>query len=359
MVRDLFSNAAEWLRSGGRDGDVVISSRIRLARNVAGFPFLTRASASQQQEVEETVREAVLKSECAPDLEYHSLPDAPAEQRQLFVERHLISRELAEADHPCGVGFGHDEKLSIMVNEEDHVRIQGLHAGLELGETWRFVDEADTAIERHIAYAFDPDLGYLTACPTNVGTGIRVSVMLHLPALTLTGELQKVLASAAKIDFAVRGTYGESSEAFGDFYQISNQKTLGRPEEEIIAKLEAVIPQVVAYERRVRKALLKEDRATVEDRVFRAYGILTHARSVATEEALHLLSQLRLGANLGILPGLTADDISPLFVLTQPAHLQRLHERELAPDGLDVARADLLRQCIGGHANVPTDNTET
>ena len=346
MLSDLASHAAEWLRTAGREADVVISSRVRLARNVAGFPFLTRASEAQQREIEETARDAITSSGCAPGLEYFSLPEIPASQRQLFVERHLVSRELAEADHPCGVGFGDGEALSVMVNEEDHLRVQGLQAGLELRKAWDQVNAADTAIEGRVPYAFDTDLGYLTACPTNVGTGIRVSVMLHLPALAITGELQKVFASAAKIDFVVRGTYGESSGALGDFYQVSNQKTLGRSEEEIIAKLEAVIPEVVGYERRVRDALLKDDRAAVEDRVFRAYGILRYARSVPPEEALHLLSHLRLGVNMGILPGFELKEIDPLFVLTQPAHLQFMRKQELTDDESNAVRANFLRQCI-------------
>ena len=335
-----------WLKEGGLDSDVVVSSRVRLARNLAGFPFLNRASATQKAEIEKTARDALLRSACAPELQYFSMCDLPPSDRQLLLERHLISRELAEAEHPCGAAIGRCEQLSVMVNEEDHVRIQGLCSGFGLHPTWKLVDAADTAIEQQVAYAFDPDLGYLTACPTNVGTGIRVSVMLHLPGLALTGELQKVFASAAKIDFAVRGTFGESSEALGDFYQMSNQKTLGRPEEEIVAKLEAVIPQVVGYERRVRKALLHENRRTIEDRVFRAYGILSHARSVAGEEALHLLSHLRLGANLGILPQFDADAVYPLFVRCRRAHLQKTVERELTDEEADALRADLLRRTM-------------
>jgi protein arginine kinase len=348
VLEDLASHAAPWACGSARDSDVVISSRVRLARNVAGYPFLTRAAASQQAEIEQVVRDAVLRSRCAPDIRYCSLPDLTPSQRQLLRERHLISRELAEAEYPCGMAYGADERLSVMVNEEDHVRIQGLAGGFELRQTWDRVNAADSAVEGCVVYAFSPDLGYLTACPTNVGTGIRVSVMLHLPALSLMGELQKVFASAAKIDFAVRGAYGERSEALGDFYQVSNQKTLGRSEEEIIAKLEAVIPQVVGYERRVRRALLKQDRNAVEDRVFRAYGLLRYARTMAAEEALHLLSYLRLGANTGLLPQFKAEQINPLFMLSQTGHLEQTERREMTAEVANAARAELLRRWIGG-----------
>lgn len=340
--------AAQWQRETGPDGDVVISSRVRLARNVAGFPFLPKASEAQQREIEEKLRDAVEAAQTEEPLRYHSMQELTALQRRALAERRLVSRELAEADWPSGVGYGPSERLSAMVNEEDHLRIQGLHAGMEIRGTWQMVDQADTAVEAVVPYAFHPELGYLTACPTNVGTGIRVSVMLHLPALAMTGELQKIFAMASKIDFVVRGLYGESSEGLGDFFQVSNQKTLGRSEEEIVGKLETVIPQVVRYERRVREALMKDDRVAVEDRVFRAWGLLRHARRIGAEESLHLLSHLRLGAHLGLLSGLAPERINHLFVACQPAHLQMQAGGEMETQERDEYRARMLRQAMDG-----------
>ena len=346
MTSESPTQPPEWLRDAGNDGDVVISSRVRLARNLAGFPFLTRASESQQREIEAALRGAIVESGCADDVRYHSIPDMPPLRRQILVERRLISRELAQAERPCGVGCAFGERVSMMVNEEDHLRIQALAAGLDVRETWKLVDRVDTAIERRAPYAFHPEFGYLTACPTNLGAGIRVSVMLQLPALAMTGELQKVFTMAGRIDFAVRGIYGESSEALGDFYQISNQKTLGRSEEEIVGKLEAVIPQIARYERRVREALLKEDRLSVEDRVFRAYGILSHARTLDAEEALHLLSHLRLGVDLGLLTQFSLGEINALFLLCQPAHLRAMNGGELDKSRAGNVRAAFLRSSI-------------
>lgn len=343
---DVTSQAVQWLRKAGPEGDVVISSRVRLARNVAGYPFLTRASEAQQREIEQKICEALEKADFPEGFQYFTLPDMDPLRRQALAERRLVSRELAEAAHPCGVGWTRDESLSAMANEEDHLRIQGLHAGMEIRETWKMVDDADSAIERHLSYAFHPELGYLTACPTNVGTGMRASVMLHLPALALTGELKKIFAMASKIDFAVRGLYGESSDGLGDFYQVSNQKTLGRSEEEIVGKLETVIPEVVEYERRVRNALLSEDRLSVEDRVFRAYGLLRNARRVSSEEALHLLSHLRLGVNLRLLPQYSLETINSLFVVCQPAHLRIMAGRNMDDREADEFRAHLLRKYV-------------
>ena len=352
MPTDGALQSPAWLRGDGPEADIVVSSRVRLARNLAGFPFLTRASEAQQREIEGSVREAVGQCPSLAGLEYLYLPDLSTARRRMLVERRLISKELVEADHPCGVVCAFGNRVSLMINEEDHIRIQALSPGLDARSTWGLVDEADSAIEARLPYAFHPELGYLTACPTNVGTGIRVSVMLHLPALAMTGELEKVFAMAAKIDFVVRGLYGESSEGLGDFYQISNQKTLGRSEDEIVGKLETVIPQVVRYERRVREALMKDDRPAVEDRVFRAYGILSHARCLDPEEALHLLSHLRLGVSMDLLPQFTLDEVNGLFLLSQPAHLRKAAGRSFDKDEARIVRAEFLRKRVAKPGSV-------
>jgi len=337
-----------WLSGDGPEGDVVISSRARVARNIAGHRFLTRASEQERRELAAILRRAVEGAVSAQDKEYFDLEQMDPLDRQVLMERHLISREHAEGEGARGALVAFGEMLSIMVNEEDHLRMQALQRGLAAEVAWEQISHVDDAVEKDTPYAFDADYGYLTACPTNVGTGLRVSVMLHLPALTMTRELQRVFTAAAKIDFIVRGLYGEGTQAHGDFYQVSNQKTLGRPEKEILDNLNTVIPQIVAYERRVRSALFKEHRRQVEDRVWRAWGILQNARMISSEEALHLLSQLRLGFNLGLITGISTSLINRLFIMTRPAHLQKLAGRALEAQERDAFRADYIRRCLAG-----------
>ena len=343
---ELYERIGQWMTGLGHESDVVISSRVRLARNAAGHRFMSRASLEERRELLGKLRGAVERARILPDMEYFDLEELPELDRQLLVERHLISRELADAEGPRGVAISGDEVISVMMNEEDHLRMQALHGGFELAETSAVMGRLDAAIEKEVPYAFDPAYGYLTACPTNVGTGLRVSAMLHLPALAMTRELQRVFTAAAKIDFIVRGLYGEGTQAQGDFFQVSNQKTLGRAEKEILESLNVVIPQIIRYERKVREAMFREHRRQVEDRIWRALGILRNARVISSEEALHLLSQVRLGVNLGIVGDLDIPTIHKLFVLTRPAHLQKLEGRELKAEERDAVRADFLRKCF-------------
>jgi len=343
---DLHENIGAWMAGGGRDNDVVISSRVRLARNIAGHRFVNRASLEERRELVDQLRGVIVAASIAPDLEYIDLENLPDMDRVLLVERHLISREHAEADGPRGVAIAQSETLSVMVNEEDHLRMQILEGGFELDAAWQAISGVDDVIEKGVPYAFDAQYGYLTACPTNLGTGIRVSVMLHLPALTMTRELQRVFNAAAKIDFIVRGLYGEGTQSHGDFFQVSNQKTLGRSEQEILSSLGVVIPQIVRYERKVRHAMFSEHRRQVEDRIWRAHAILRNARMISSEEALHLLSQVRLGQSLGVLKEIDPMVVNRLFILTRPAHLQKMEGRELAPQERDMVRADFLRNSL-------------
>ena len=343
---DLHENVGAWMAGGGRDNDVVISSRVRLARNIAGHRFVNRASLEERRELADQLHGVIEGASIAPDLEYIDLEQVADIERVLFVERHLISREHAEMDGPRGVAIAQSETLSIMVNEEDHLRMQILEGGFELDAAWNAISCVDDVIEKGVPYAFDTQYGYLTACPTNIGTGVRVSVMLHLPALTMTRELQRVFNAAAKIDFIVRGLYGEGTQSHGDFFQVSNQKTLGRSEQEILSSLGVVIPQIVRYERKVRHAMFSEHRRQVEDRIWRAHAILRNARMISSEEALHLLSQVRLGQNLGVLEKVDPMVVNRLFILTRPAHLQKMEGRELAPQERDMVRADFLRNSL-------------
>src|SRR6516162_425977 len=251
----LTHTSGEWLRGSGPESDIVISSRIRLARNLAAFPFTNRASGYQKAEIESLLRDRIAKMELDPKLGYLTVPNLSTLDRQLLVERQLISRELAAADGPRGVALGPQETVSVMVNEEDHLRLQVMRSGFTLDEAWQEIDRVDDLLEQRVSYAFSEDFGYLTACPTNVGTGMRSSVMLHLPALEHTKQIEKVFRALQKINLVVRGLYGEGSRASGDLYQISNQVTLGRSEAKVLQEIREVIAMILQYEREARQKL--------------------------------------------------------------------------------------------------------
>lgn len=346
---DLTSRAGEWLRGGGPMQEVVISSRVRLARNLAGYPFLSRCSSVQRKEIAERIRDALLAADVAADLFYVDVEAASRLDRQLLVERHLISRQHAETTGARGVGISGSETVAVMVNEEDHLRIQVLRSGLELADSYGEIDRIDDALERRLDFAFSPRFGYLTACPTNVGTGVRLSVMLHLPALRMTGEIEKVFRAARDMRLAIRGLYGEGTEAHGDFYQVSNQTTLGRTEEAIITDFrDQIVPQIIEYEHQARRSLLANKLSAVDDRVFRALGILRSARLIGSEETMALLSHVRLGVNLGRIRDVQLQAVNELFLLAQPAHLQKIHGREMSADQRSAVRAEMLRRRLGG-----------
>ena len=341
---DLSSQAGEWLRGQGPMSDVVISSRVRLARNLAGFPFLIRASEPQRTEVIDLVKGAIDHTAAGKRLIYMPVNDISELDRQLLVERHLISRQLAEGEGSRGLAISREETESVMINEEDHLRVQVLRSGLQLEECWRRISELDDQLGRELEFAFDAKLGYLTACPTNVGTGMRVSVMLHLPALRMTEELQKVFRASKEMHLAIRGLFGEGTEATGDFFQISNQTTLGRNEEDLVAQFaNAVIPQIVDYEHRAREALADQKGIGLDDKVHRALGVLQSARVITSEEALFLLSHVRLGVNMKRIRNLPIQTVNELFLLTQPAHLQKLQGRLLDDESRRIARANYIR----------------
>ena len=305
------------------------------ACNVAGHPLLSKASRTDRQTLERGVRDVILSSNLSPQMLYVDIDSAPEMDRQLLVERHLVSKNQAAGEGARGVAIGENETISIMVNEEDHLRIQALRSGLQLEEAWQQINTIDDKLESKLDFAFSPRFGYLTACPTNVGTGIRVSVMLHLPALKLTGEIEKVFRAAKDLRLAVRGLYGEGTEATGDFYQISNQTTLGKTEDEIISDFKLiVIPKIIDYEQHARKVLLNDRNPGVgqSSGISALLGLLRSARLMATDETLFLLSHLRMGINLGRIKDIDIRTINELFLLTQPAHLQKLQGRKLEGD---------------------------
>jgi len=337
---------SRWTEAGGRHPEVVLSSRIRLARNLDNLPFPQRMSEADAQKLiaaaEAGVREINLMG-VAPRVELYRLAGTPALERQILVDKHLISPQLAKDAGLRAVAISEDESISIMINEEDHLRIQVLAPGLQLEETWRIASVVDDALEQKIHYAFDEKLGYLTACPTNVGTGLRASVMMHLPGLVLTQQAGRLFHNLSQLGLVVRGLYGEGTEAAGHIFQISNQNTLGKAEEEIVTNLGAVARKVIEAETQARQYLLQEMRLQIEDRVARAYGILANARILSSEEAMRLLSDVRLGVSIGVLPQLKPDLMNELMVAMQPAFLQRMEGRELNPVERDKRRAALIR----------------
>ena len=345
---------APWLTPEGPDSDVVFSCRVRLARNVEGYPFVSKLSGERALELCERLQPDLcaldLGKDVGNEVEWVLLPNADSVLRLLLRERHLVSRDLAPVskDRPVqpgrAVAFTREETLSIMVNEEDHLRLQTMVGGFDLDRAWERAREVDRQLEQRVSFAHSERYGYLTCCPTNVGTGMRASVMLHLPALGLVrSELEKVFTAAQRTGLAVRGLYGEGSRAVGDFYQISNQVTLGRPEDVLIEELRDLVPAIVRFERDVRRMLLDEQRSALVDRVSRSYGMLRTARAMPTDGALAHLSNLRLGACLGIWKEVPLEDLARMRVQIQKGHLQALSAGQETSSILDASARDRLR----------------
>lgn len=347
LLQNLKKSTAEWTSGQGSLSDIVISSRIRLARNMEGIPFPPRADQAELKNIFELSKQVVDKSSLFRDCNLLLLDELSSLENQFLVEKHLISIYHAREKHLYrGCVFNQKETLSIMINEEDHFRIQYLLSGLQLNEIWKFINQIDDEIGKKVTYAFSEKEGYLTSCPTNVGTGLRASVMLHLPALVMANRVNDVLKAISKIGYVVRGFYGEGTEVMGNLFQVSNQITLGLSEEEIIDNLEKVNQQIISQEQKVRKNLLSESKSQLEDQVWRAYGILSNARIISSAETMKLLSKLRFGVELGIIsyPGLGT--INKLMLLIQPAYLQILSGKELSPYDRDLQRAILIRNKI-------------
>jgi len=348
VINHFLGSNCEWLRGTGPENDIVLSSRIRLARNLAGYVYSDRLEATEQHRLIEEVERAIQSAPLLKDseiLEYRNLKDV---DRQFFLERHLISREHATEKGDKALIVSKNEVISIMVLEEDHLRSQVFQSGLNLVEAWRMMDKIDSELESKLPFSFHPTLGYLTACPTNVGTGLRASCMLHLPGLMMTKQVNKVLQALSKLNLAARGFFGEGTQASGNFFQFSNQLTLGQNESEIVDGLERVIRQVIEHEKEARGYLLEKRRGKVEDQIWRAVGNLKSARLMTSTEALGLLSLTRLGIDLGFISNLSKANLNALFLFTQPAHLQKLNGAELSSGERDQKRAELIRARLKG-----------
>ena len=340
---DLINHTSEWLKGTGPNSDIVISSRIRLARNLEKFAFPHWANKKQGEEILEKIKEAILKIDYLKKTTLFKSADLDSIDRQFLVERHLMSYEHAQKSNHRAVVVDEEEIISIMINEEDHIRCQVMQSGLNLFEAWNIINKIDDLLAEQLPIAFLDDLGYLTACPTNTGTGMRGSVMLHLPALVITRQMERVLAAIAKLSFTTRGMYGEGTQATGNFFQISNQVSLGHSEEEVIENINGLIKQIIEQENQARELMRSRNKAVLEDRIHRSFGILKNAHIITSQETSELLSMVRLGSDLGMLKDIDRRSINELFIITQPAHLQKIENKKLSSQERDVKRAEIIR----------------
>jgi len=327
--------------------DRILSTRVRLARNLAGTPFVGKALEEDLRRVYQTVTDSALATEEFRQGGAQGLEELTLLDRQFLLERHLVSHDLTAETVGRGLVLAPDEGVSIVVNEEDHLRIQSLEAGFRLEEAWARALRVDEELEQRVAFAFSDELGYLTACPTNVGTGLRASVLMHLPALVLTQRMKKILAGVSQVGLNVRGFYGEGSEVVGNFFQISNQVTLGDAEEETLTKLTRVVRQILDWEEKAQDQLLRQARWQVEDKILRAWGVLRCCRLVSSQEAIGLLSAVRFGVTLQLrnLPPVAV--LNDLLIRCQPAHLQKSAGREMSSEERNEFRSRTIRRILG------------
>jgi protein arginine kinase len=343
-IDEFLPSPAATLKFSGPHDRIVMSSRVRLARNLRGLPFPGWAKKPDRVKALELIRPAVESLPAMAGAFSGNMDDLTSLDRQILVERHLISREHAAKSGGSGLVLNPDLSLCVMINEEDHLRMQALRHGLQLRAAWQAIDQLDSALEGKLDYAFSRELGYLTACPTNVGTGIRVSAMLHLPALVLDEQINQIITAVNKLGLAVRGLYGEGTEALGNVFQVSNQMTLGETETDLLERLHKVLAQLIEHEENARGRLLEKRAKMVFNHVGRAYGILANAHSISSKETMNLLSLLRLGIDLGCFPKVDRTLADELFMITQPAHLQKGFAEKLSADERDLLRADMLRE---------------
>src|SRR5467141_1515673 len=343
-IHEFLSSPAESARREGPHNRIVLSSRVRLARNLKGLAFPGWAKKIERVKALAQIRPAVEALPQMSDAFSESMDNLTGLEKNILVERHLISREHAAKNAGSGLVLNREESLCVMINEEDHLRMQALRPGLQLKQAWHAIDQIDSKLEKKLSYAFSTDLGYLTACPTNLGTGIRVSAMLHLPGLVLAEQINQIIQAVNKLGLAVRGLYGEGTEALGNVFQVSNQMTLGEAESDIVERLNKVLAQIIEHEENARAMLLEKKPKTVYNHIGRAYGVLANAHSISSKETMNLLSLMRLGVDLGLFPDVERWLVDELFIATQPAHLQKVHSEKLSAEERDLFRADMLRE---------------
>jgi protein arginine kinase len=343
-IHEFLIPPADTARRKGPHDRIVMSSRVRLARNIKDSAFPGWAKKPERVRILDVIRPAVQSLPEMKDAFSESMDNLTTLDKQILVERHLISREHAAKSGGSGLVLNREETLCVMINEEDHMRMQALRPGLQLRQAWTAIDTVDSALEKKLDYAFNGELGYLTACPTNIGTGIRVSAMLHLPGLVLAEQINPIIQSVNKLGLAVRGLYGEGTEALGNVFQVSNQMTLGESESAIVERLEKVLAQIIEHEENARGTLLEKKAKMVYNHIGRAYGILANAHSISSKETMNLLSLMRLGVDVGLFPSVERSLVDELFILTQPAHLQKQHSEKLSAEERDLLRADMVRE---------------
>ena len=347
-IHEFLGTPADVARREGPHNKIVMSSRVRIARNVKGAAFSGWAKKAERIRILEALRPAIQSLPQMADCFSESMDNLTVLDKNILVERHLISREHAAKNAGSGLVLNRDESLCVMINEEDHLRMQALRPGLQLKQAWQAIDSIDSRLEKKLEYAFNSELGYLTACPTNLGTGIRVSAMLHLPGLVLAEQINQIIQAVNKLGLAVRGLYGEGTEALGNVFQVSNQMTLGESEADIVERLSKVLNQIIESEENARASLLEKKPKTVYNHIGRAYGILANAHSISSKETMNLLSLMRLGVDFALFSELDRALVDELFIDTQPNHLQRRYSDKLSAEERDLKRADMLRERLKG-----------
>ncbi|HUV36183.1 MAG TPA: protein arginine kinase [Patescibacteria group bacterium] len=347
VIKNLLEKPARWLTDDGEENEMVLSCRVRLARNLDKRPFTHTAQPKFLSEIRDEIRSALAGTDSMKGAIYVDMDDTPESDRMVLAERRLISYELVKNFKSRALVVEPGEKMSVMVNEEDHLRLQSVEPGLSMQHAYERVDRLDDELDGRLNFAFSEKVGYLTACTTNVGTGLRVSAMVHLPGLVHKKDIQQIIDGLRHVRLTVRGTYGEGSDFMGNFFQISNTITLGLSEVDTVKNLEAHVRKVLEFEKKARNVLLDKARSLLEDKIWRAYGILKTARLLTTKEAMGLISAVRLGVGLGIITDVKLPDLNEMLIMIQPMHLQRLYSRSMAPEERDRARADYMRAKLG------------
>ncbi len=344
MFEEMAKNTAAWLSGTGDESLVVLSTRIRLARNVAGCKYPTSADSDTRKRIVNYFDSVVTRSDLLGRGQYYKATDIEEMDRDFLVERHLISPAFLSGDISKTMLIGPAERLSIMVNEEDHLRIQALSSGLDPQSSFDLAMQYETEIGHYLEYDYDKDFGYLTACPTNAGTGMRASVLIHLPGLVLTRDIDKVISRITRAGLIVRGFYGEGSDVLGNLFQVSNQNTLGLSETDILGQITRVTREIIEDEAKARQRLMDEAADMIEDKIWRAFGILKHARVLSSEEVMNLLSAVRLGHAMKVIDFLDISLVNEILLLSQPAHLQKYYGAEMEPNRRDFVRAQMVRE---------------